>query len=69
MITLAAPRNSMKDYFYKNADADELLFVHEGSGTLQTMYQFDFGYGDYLLIPAEQSIKFILPTTATGSSC
>jgi homogentisate 1,2-dioxygenase len=38
MITLAAPRNSMKDYFYKNADADELLFVHEGSGTLQTMY-------------------------------
>jgi homogentisate 1,2-dioxygenase len=52
MITLAAPRNSMKDYFYKNADADELLFVHEGSGTLQTMYgSLDFGYGDYLLIP------------------
>jgi homogentisate 1,2-dioxygenase len=42
----------MTDYFYKNADADELIFVHEGSGTLRTMYgNLDFGYGDYLLIP------------------
>ncbi len=28
----AAPQQSMKDYFYKNADADEMIFVHEGSG-------------------------------------
>lgn len=51
-ISLAAPRQSMNDYFYKNADADEMIFVHEGSGTLQTMYgHLPFGYGDYLVIP------------------
>lgn len=51
-IVLAAPQKSMTDYFYKNADADELLFVHEGRGTLKTlMGDIDFEYGDYLLIP------------------
>jgi len=51
-IALAAPRHSMKDYFYKNTDADELLFVHKGSGTLKTLLgDIPFEYGDYLLIP------------------
>jgi homogentisate 1,2-dioxygenase len=51
-IVLAAPQQSMTDYFYKNADADELIFVHEGSGVLKTQYgQIDFAYGDYLIIP------------------
>jgi len=51
-IVLAAPQQSMTDYFYKNADADEMIFVHEGSGVLKTQYgQIDFLYGDYLLIP------------------
>lgn len=51
-ISLAAPQKSMTDYFYKNADADELLFVHKGRGTLKTMLgEINFEYGDYLLIP------------------
>ncbi|MBG9376525.1 homogentisate 1,2-dioxygenase [Panacibacter sp. DH6] len=51
-ISLAAPQQSMQDYFYKNADADELLFVHEGSGKLLTQYgEIQFAYGDYLIIP------------------
>ncbi|MBK9150634.1 MAG: homogentisate 1,2-dioxygenase [Saprospiraceae bacterium] len=51
-IILAAPRRSMEDYFYKNADADECIFVHVGSGTLKTMYgDIRFEYGDYLVIP------------------
>jgi homogentisate 1,2-dioxygenase len=51
-IGLAAPQESMKDYFYKNADADELIFIHEGSGLLRTMYgDLSFDYGDYLIIP------------------
>jgi len=51
-IVLAAPQKSMTDYFYKNADADELIFIHEGSGLLKTQYgQIDFAYGDYLIIP------------------
>jgi len=39
-------------YYFRNADGDELFFVHEGGGRLET----DFGVltytvGDYLLIP------------------
>lgn len=51
-ISLAAPRQSVQDYFIKNADADEVLFVHEGSGKLITQYGvLPFSYGDYLVIP------------------
>ena len=51
-IILAAPRQSTEDYFYKNTDADELIFVHKGTGKLRTQFgNLDFGYGDYLLIP------------------
>ncbi len=51
-ISLAAPCKSTTDYFLKNADADELLFIHEGSGTLKTLYgSIDFRYGDYVMIP------------------
>jgi homogentisate 1,2-dioxygenase len=51
-IVLASPQQSLTEYFYKNADADELIFVHEGSGILKTMYgELHFGYGDYLVIP------------------
>ena len=51
-IVLAAPQQSMKDYFYKNTDADEMIFVHEGSGTVQTQYgELPFSYGDYIILP------------------
>ncbi len=51
-IVLAAPKQSMGSYFYKNADADEMIFIHEGNGVLKTMYgNIDFGEGDYLVIP------------------
>ncbi len=51
-IVLASPQTSITNYFYKNADADEMIFVHEGTGTLKTMYgELAFSYGDYLIIP------------------
>ncbi len=51
-ISLAAPRKSMSDYFYKNVDADEMIFIHEGTGTLKTMYgDIQFEYGDYVIVP------------------
>ena len=51
-IILASPKNSQTDYFYKNADSDELIFVHRGTGTLKTQLgNITFGYGDYLLVP------------------
>ncbi|MBT8254869.1 MAG: homogentisate 1,2-dioxygenase [Flavobacteriaceae bacterium] len=51
-IALAAPQGRNTSYFYKNTDADELLFIHKGSGKLRTQFgNLDFKYGDYLLIP------------------
>jgi len=51
-IELASPKKSMTDYFYKNADADEVIFIHRGEGTLKTQLgNLDFSYGDYLVIP------------------
>lgn len=51
-IGLAAPRKSLRQYFYKNADADEMLFIHQGTGTLRTQLgNIPFEYGDYLIIP------------------
>lgn len=51
-ISLAAPRKSMTDYFYKNTMADEMIFIHEGAGVLKTGYgNINFEYGDYLIIP------------------
>ncbi len=50
-IGLAAPKHSTP-YFYKNADADEMIFIHKGSGVLKTMFgSLPFEYGDYIVIP------------------
>ncbi|ALU73888.1 homogentisate 1,2-dioxygenase [Tenacibaculum finnmarkense genomovar finnmarkense] len=51
-IILAAPKQSTTDYFYKNSDADEVIFIHKGTGKLRTMLgNINFKYGDYLVIP------------------
>jgi homogentisate 1,2-dioxygenase len=51
-ISLAAPKESLTHYFYKNTDSDEVLFIHKGSGTLRThLGNIEFKYGDYLVIP------------------
>jgi len=51
-LWLASPKESMKDYFYKNVDADEVIFIHKGKGTLLTQLgNIKFDYGDYLVIP------------------
>jgi homogentisate 1,2-dioxygenase len=58
-IELAAPKKSMFDYFYKNADADEVIFIHRGSGKLRTQLgNIDFSYGDYLVVPRGMIYQF-----------
>ncbi len=64
-ISLAAPRQSMKDYFYRNVSADELLFIHEGKGILHTMYgEIPFGYGDHVVIPRGVTYQVEFETSA-----
>ena len=64
LIALAAPKQSMKTYFYKNADADEMLFIHKGKGVLRTfMGNIPFEYGDYLIIPRGMIYQMEFETT------
>ena len=51
-ISLASPSASLRSYFYKNTDSDEVIFIHKGAGKLRTMLgNIDFSYGDYLVVP------------------
>ncbi len=51
-LHLSRPTNITENYFYKNVDADEVIFIHEGKGKLRTQVgNIDFSYGDYLVIP------------------
>ena len=63
-IILSAPQEPTTDYFYKNADADELIFVHRGSGKFRShLGNLDFKYGDYILIPRGTIYKLDFDTT------
>jgi len=62
-IILAAPKTSQTGYFYKNTDADEVIFIHKGSGKLRThMGNLNFEYGDYLVIPRGMIYKIEFDT-------
>jgi|TARA_B110000444_G_scaffold229877_1_gene236722 homogentisate 1,2-dioxygenase len=51
-MDLASPKKGKADYFYKNSDCDEVLFIHKGTGTLKTMFgELRFKYADYVIIP------------------
>lgn len=63
-LGLAAPQKSMTEYFYKNADADEVIFIHKGKGKLRTMMgNIPFEYGDYLVIPRGMIYQMEFETT------
>jgi homogentisate 1,2-dioxygenase len=50
-IDIAALREPMP-YFFRNADGDELLFVHAGAGRIETDFgPLSYEPGDYLVIP------------------
>jgi homogentisate 1,2-dioxygenase len=64
IIGLAAPQESLTEYFYKNSDADEMSFVHKGKGKLRTfMGNINFEYGDYLIIPRGMIYQIEFETT------
>ena len=51
-IHLASPNQTTSKYFYKNVDADEVIFIHKGEGVLKSQLgQIVFFQGDYLVIP------------------
>jgi homogentisate 1,2-dioxygenase len=53
VMGVARPAEAMpKDTFYRNGQADEMMFVHEGTGSWDTVFgSFRYGPGDYLVSP------------------
>jgi homogentisate 1,2-dioxygenase len=57
-ISLCRPEHAM-NYFYRNGEGDELIFVHEGQGTLETIFgDLPYRPGDYLVIPRGTTYRF-----------
>ena len=51
-IDIASPKKGTINYFYKNSDSDEILFIQKGSGIIKTLFgELKFNYADYLVIP------------------
>lgn len=51
-IAICSPGRRKMDYFYKNAEGDEVLFIHDGGGRLITQFGvLEFRSGDYVVIP------------------
>lgn len=63
-MTLAAPEKGTEGYFFKNADSDEVIFVHKGTGKMQSCYGIlEFKYGDYIVIPRGTIYQITFDTT------
>lgn len=49
------------DYYYRNADGDEVLFVHQGGGRLETDFgPLNYETGDYIVLPRGTTYR-VLP--------
>jgi homogentisate 1,2-dioxygenase len=47
--------------FFRNGEGDEVLFVHEGSGELETVFgRLPFGPHDYVVIPRGTTYRIVL---------
>ncbi|WP_336866723.1 homogentisate 1,2-dioxygenase [Peribacillus frigoritolerans] len=59
-LGVARPNQQM-DYFYRNGEGDEMLFVHEGRGKIESIFgELSFGPGDYLIIPIGTTYRVVL---------
>jgi homogentisate 1,2-dioxygenase len=59
-MALCAP-DTEAEAFYRDGEGDELFFVHEGSGTLETVFgQLPFRRHDYVVIPRGTTYRFRL---------
>ena len=57
-ISLCRPAEAMESY-YRNGEGDEVIFVHEGSGTLETIFgDLPYREGDYIVVPRGTTYRF-----------
>lgn len=66
-VTLAMSRlKEAMPYYFRNADGDDVLFVHRGEGVLETDFgPLNYEQGDYLVIP-RGTVYRLLPQVETS---
>jgi homogentisate 1,2-dioxygenase len=59
-ISLCRPSTSMPEgTFFRNGEGDEVVFVHEGVGVLETIFgELPYREGDYVVIPRGTTYRF-----------
>lgn len=58
-ISICSPAQRKMDYFYKNAEGDEVIFIHDGSGVLLSPFgKLEVRQGDYVVIPRTVIYQF-----------
>ena len=63
-IDIASPKKGIINYFYKNSDSYEILFIQKGSGILKTLFgELKFNYADYIIIPRGTIYKIEFETS------
>jgi homogentisate 1,2-dioxygenase len=59
-VSLCRPTEET-DVFFRDAEGDELFFIHEGSGTLETVFgRVPYAAGDYVVVPRSTTYRFSL---------
>ncbi|MEM6643492.1 MAG: homogentisate 1,2-dioxygenase [Bacteroidota bacterium] len=51
-MAICHPSAHSMDYYYKNGQADEVIFIHDGNGSLYSQFgRLEIKQGDYVVIP------------------
>jgi homogentisate 1,2-dioxygenase len=57
-ISLCRPTEAM-EHFFRNGEGDEVIFVHEGSGTIASIFgELPYKPGDYVVVPRGTTYRF-----------
>src|SRR5205807_6940746 len=66
-LGVSRPTEQM-NYFFRNAECDEVYFVHDGHGTLETNFGLlPYHEGDYIIIPRGTTFRFTIPTDSPNT--
>jgi len=59
MMGICVPDERKMDYYFKNADGDELIYVHDGEGYMYSQFgKLKVSKGDYIVIPRTTIYRF-----------
>lgn len=60
IVISVAQADRPMDYFYRNTGGDELLFVHRGSGVIESQFgELAYGERDYIILPTGTTYRIV----------